>query len=85
MAGKKSWWQRHAPWSFLSTSEEWHACVIGWAETACPWWARYKVTKKAEYGVWHEAHYYLFGRVIGMVTCITILLVTAKLIQIWLF
>lgn len=79
MAENKSWWQRNAPWSFLSTSEEWHAYIIGWAETACPWWARYKVTKEAEYGVGKEHHYYLFGRVMGLLTLLAIIIVFAKL------
>lgn len=68
-----SWWNKHAPWSFLNSSEEWHAFVIGWAETACPWWARYRCTKKAEYTPTREYHYYAFGRVVGFIELLLLL------------
>lgn len=79
MANNKGWWQRHAPWSFLNTSEEWHAFVIGWAETTCPWWARYRVTKEAEYTPAKEYHYYAFGRVMGLLTLLAMIIGFAKL------
>lgn len=68
------------PFSFLNTGEEWHAFVIGWAETACPWWARYRCTKAAEYTPEREYHYYVFGRVIGMATLFLTFFVTATVI-----
>jgi len=64
---KRSWWGRNAPWSFINSPEEWHAFIIGWAEVACPWWARYRCTKAAEYTPEKEYHYYLTGRVVGFV------------------
>lgn len=55
--------------SFMNTDKEQHAFVLGWAETACPWSSRHRLIKGvAEYGVWVEFHYYLFGRVIGFIT-----------------
>ena len=69
-----SWIKRHMPWSLLNTDEEWHAFVIGWAETACPWPARYRITSKAEFTYEKEYHYYLAGRVCGFVTLIVTLL-----------
>lgn len=77
------WWKKHAPFSILSTPEEVHAFIIGWAETACPWRARYKLIKEeAEYGVWKEAHYYLVGRVAGFGTFALQIVGIAKLIEV---
>lgn len=73
-------WQKYAPFSFLSTSEEWHAFVIGWAEISCPWWARYRVTKEAEYTPAREYHYYAFGRVIGFECLVLAVIGFARLI-----
>ena len=67
--------------SFMNTPEEWHAFVLGWAETACPWWARYRITKQAEYTPRKEYHYYAFGRVIGFLTLITIVIVITIIIK----
>ena len=61
------------PWSFCNTPEEYHALVIGWAEAACPWPARYRCTKEAEYTPTKEYHYYAFGRVLGFLTLVGIL------------
>lgn len=73
------------PFSFMNTPEEWHAFVLGWAETACPWWARYRCTKQAEYTPRQEYHYYAFGRVLGFITLVLVATGLAKLVQVSLF
>lgn len=62
------------PFSILSTDEEWHAFVIGWAEVCCPWPARYRCTKEAEYTPAKEYHYYACGRVVGFLHLMAALL-----------
>ena len=69
------------PFSFMNTPEEWHAFVIGWAESSCPWWARYRCTKAAEYTPEKEYHYYVFGRVIGFLTLITMVIMITIIIK----
>jgi len=54
------------------SQEEFHAWVIGVAETLCPIRARYRITRKAEFGVKKEYHYYVWGRVCGFLTWIPI-------------
>ena len=54
------------------SSEEFHAFVIGTAEMLCPIPARYRLTKKAEFGVKKEYHYYVWGRVAGFLAWIPI-------------
>lgn len=52
------------------TAEESHAFIIGAAEILCPIPARYRLTKKAEFGVKEEYHYYVWGRVFGFLAWI---------------
>lgn len=67
------------PWSFMNTPEEWHSFVIGWAEICCPWPPRFKITWRAEFKPYKEWHYYLFGRVMGLLTFVLVVMGIVKL------
>ena len=64
--------------SFLNTSDEWHAFVIGISEVLCPWPPnRRHCEEHSNEAISNEYHYYLFGRVMGIIAWIVI----AKIIQ----
>lgn len=65
---------------FLSTVDEIHSFVIGWCEIICPWSSRYKMPIEYKNPIKNEFHYYLFGRAMGMLSWI-ILLIGAILIS----
>ena len=52
---------------FLNDFKEWHALVIGFCEGVCPWWTRYKISDDLKKQVEEEFHYYVVGRVIGVI------------------
>lgn len=71
---------------FLSSVEEWHSFVIGWAEIICPWKPyipRAATAKKismtertAQVGedyIQEDWHYYSFGRAMGVFTWLIII------------
>lgn len=54
---------------FLDTVAEWHALVQGAAEVLCPWPPRHKkMTEKLVMEIMSEHHYYMAGRVAGILT-----------------
>jgi len=74
---------------FLSTTEEFHAFIIGFFEVLCPWPPRVRIPSPSTGGgkgegdnpseaISEEYHYYLFGRGAGVIAWIII----AKLIQV---
>ena len=63
------------PSTFLSTHEEWHAFVNGFCEVLCPWPPRHSINSIDSIN--SEYHYYMFGRVIGVIAW----LIIAKIIQ----
>ena len=63
------------PSTFLSTHEEWHAFVEGLSEVLCPWPPRHSINSIDSIN--SEYHYYMFGRVIGVIAW----LIIAKIIQ----
>ena len=63
---------------FLDTVAEWHALVQGFSEVLCPWPPRYEVlSQKLAKEINDEHHYYMFGRVLGVLAWLAI----AKIIQ----
>ena len=70
------------PSTFLSTHQEWHALVEGVSEVLCPWPPRYKVMHRhLQKQIASEYHYYVFGRVIGVIAW----LIIAKIIKEFFF
>ena len=76
----------------FSTSEEWHAFLIGFFEVLCPWppWVRIPSPSTGEgkgegdnpsEAISNEHHYYLGGRASGVLVWLAI----AKLIQVVFF
>jgi len=61
----------------FSTSEEWHAFLIGFFEVLCPWPPRIPVPSPQS-PVSTEYHYYLGGRAAAVIAWLAI----AKLIQV---
>ena len=61
----------------FSTSEEWHAFLIGFFEVLCPWPPRIPVPS-VSVSVTSEYHYYLGGRASGVLAWIAI----ARLIEV---
>jgi len=47
--------------SSMSTEER-HSFSIGLFQTLCPWPARYRITRQAEFKPHKEQHYYLAGK-----------------------
>lgn len=52
---------------FLSEYQEVHALVIGFCEGVCPWWTKHKISDALKKQVEDEFHYYVVGRVIGVI------------------
>jgi len=63
---------------FLNKPGEVHALVEGLCEVLCPWPARYRPSSKLLESLKKEHHYYVFGRVMGVIAWILI----AKLVQV---
>lgn len=66
---------------FMSTTQEWHAFVIGFFEVLCPWPPAYHDRLHWPDSVAAEHPYYLFGRGMGVIAWIII----AKIIQVAFF
>lgn len=67
---------------FCDTHQEWHALVNGWCEIICPWPPFRKVMSKAlAEELANEYHYYNFGRVLGLVSLIGIILGVIKVVS----
>ena len=60
------------PSTFLSTHQEWHAFVEGLCEVLCPWKPRHKPSPELAQDITNEHHYYMFGRVLGILGWLTI-------------
>ena len=58
--------------AFLDCYQEWHAFVEGFSEVLCPWPAKYKLSGKLLDDLRNEHHYYMFGRVLGILGWLTI-------------
>jgi hypothetical protein len=55
------------PKTFIDTTDEWHAVVIGFSEVLCPWPPHYyTIDPELSHALNSEYHYYLFGRALGM-------------------
>jgi len=65
----------------FSTSEEWHAFLVGFFEVLCPWPERQPMKDDYFFRIENEHHYYLGGRASGVIAWIAI----AKLIQVTFF
>jgi hypothetical protein len=70
------------PSTFLSTHQEWHAFVNGFCEVLCPFPPRFRLRApspvqdatgdKLFQEIKDEYHYYVFGRVIGVIAWLII-------------
>ena len=67
--------------TFINTTDELHAFLIGFCETLCPWKPRYSIHEESEYKPFREYHYYLAGRVVGFIILLLILIGLAKLAE----
>lgn len=56
----------------LSEYQEVHALVIGFCEGICPWWTRHKISDDLKKQVESEFHYYVSGRIVGIIALIGI-------------
>jgi hypothetical protein len=63
--------------AFLDSYQEWHALVEGLCEVLCPWPPRHKLSRKLLNDLRGDHHYYVFGRVLGVIAWFII----AKIIQ----
>jgi len=77
--------------TFVSTYQEWHACVIGFCEVLCPWPPRVRIPSpsmregqgegdKLNRTIHAEYHYYMFGRAIGVIAWLIIAPITIGII-----
>jgi hypothetical protein len=61
--------------TFIDTYQEWHALVIGFCEVLAPWPARHPMLgEEGSQALRDEHHYYQFGRVIGMLAWLGLIL-----------
>jgi hypothetical protein len=60
------------PNNFMDVYQEWHAFVEGFCEVLCPWPARHQLTGELLTDLNGEHHYYVFGRVIGVIAWLII-------------
>lgn len=67
--------------TLLSTPEEWHAFVIGYFETVCPWPAVRPICKESEKQIKGEYHYYVAGRALGAIALLFILIAIACIVK----
>jgi len=77
-ARSRTFFKGIVPKELLSTSEEWHAFLIGFFEVLCPWPARQPMKEDYFFRIEDEYHYYLAGRASGVIAWLAI----AKLIQV---
>ena len=56
----------------FSTSEEWHAFIIGFFEVLCPLPARHPMNEDYFFHIEDEHHYYLGGRASGVLAWLAI-------------
>jgi hypothetical protein len=65
-----------SPKTFLDTADECHALVIGFCEVIAPWHPNYyTIDAELNHALSAEHHYYMFGRALGIIgwLCIVIL------------
>jgi hypothetical protein len=70
------------PNSFLDTHAEWHAFVQGACEVICPWPPRWTTaSENLVQDIHDEHHYYMFGRTLGLLALVTIILLVTYIIS----
>jgi len=52
-------------WTLFDKYDEWHAFVIGFSESLCPWPAKLAIPKCCYPALLTEYHYYSAGRAVG--------------------
>jgi len=57
----------------FSTPDERHAFLIGFSEVLCPWKPRIPMTGRCPFPREKEYHYYAFGRGVGFISLLLIL------------
>lgn len=67
--------------TFLSTHQEWHAFLIGFFETLCPWKARQPLPERYVFPFSKEYHYYMAGRGAGFIALLLMIISLCKLAQ----
>lgn len=67
--------------SFMDTSEERHAFLMGLFEALCPWNPKIPPGDPVPSTLKGERHYYLFGRALGFPTLILECMLLAKIIK----
>jgi len=65
---------------FLNDYKEFHALVIGLCEILCPWPPRYEISDKLLTELDGEFHYFVFGRALGVLAWIGIIVGIAKIV-----
>jgi hypothetical protein len=58
--------------AFLDCYQEWHALVEGFCEVLCPWPPRHKLSGQLLDDLKKDHHYYVFGRVLGVIAWLII-------------
>lgn len=71
--------------TFMDTADEFHAFAVGWSEVIAFWRPVFQRAEFTPVYILHEPHYYMFGRAIGFITILLILIGFAKLIQVIFF
>ena len=73
------------PSTFMDTHEEWHAALFGFCEGFMPW-PRCQYTdicEELKKQISEERHYYVGGRVTGMISAVVFWILVAIVIQVW--
>lgn len=65
--------------TFMNTEEEFHAFVIGFFESIHFLKPFIKPTLESEFVIYGEYHYYIFGRALGFIALLFIILLLVKL------
>lgn len=69
------------PKTLLSTHQEWHAFLIGYFESVCPWPALRPISEDDEDALKGEYHYYVAGRAGGFLALLFIIFALACLVK----
>jgi len=72
------------PLSFMNTADEWHSFVVGFFDSMCPLPRSVRPRLATERMIWNEYWYYTFGRGLGAVALVLIMLGLSKL-GVWMF
>jgi len=65
---------------FLNTGDEFHTAVIGYCEVMCPYPPVIACSEAVKEVAGKEYHYYAFGRAMGLISWVAIIIASIKLL-----